>query len=76
MIIPGMDKVGMNKRTSIRSCLMANGYTPQDEEWDDMVLKLSQKTIVEIEIIKREKSIEKSAPSLLDRVLNRINSIL
>jgi hypothetical protein len=55
---------------------MANGYTPQDEEWDDMALKLSEKTIVEIEIIKREKSIEKKVPSLLDRVLNRINSIV
>jgi len=76
MIIPGMDKVGMNKRTSIRSCLMANGYTPQDEEWNDMALKLSEKTIVEIEIIKRDKSIEKKVPSLLDRVLNRINSIV
>jgi hypothetical protein len=73
-----MDTVGMNKRTSIRSCLMANGYTPQDEEWDDMVLMLSQKTIVEIEIIKRDKSIAKpeGVPSLLDSVLNRNNFIV
>ena len=73
-----MDTVGMNKRTSIRSCLMANGYTPQDEEWDDMVLMLSQKTIVEIEIIKREKSIAKpeGVPSLLDSVLNRNSFIV
>jgi hypothetical protein len=73
-----MERVGMNKRTSIRSCLVANGYTPQDEEWDDMVLMLSQKTIVEIEIIKRDRSIAKpeGVPSLLDSVLNRNNFIV
>jgi hypothetical protein len=73
-----MEKVGMNKRGSIRSCLVANGYVPEDEEWDEMVVFLADKSIVDIEIIKRDRSIAKpeGVPSLLDRVLNRINSIV
>lgn len=72
-----MDTVGINKRTSIRTCLKQNGFKEDDPDYDEKVRYLAGLPIVQIEIIKRDKSLARpEVVPMLDILLKRTASFM